>query len=121
MPTHVDREALARPLVATVFSNPDFASEELLAYELGYRLQPHPQLSLDIAAFYNVYDNLLSLEGPGPPRLSPPVVVIPFTQANKLQGETYGVEVLANYHLADWWRWQGFSRMRMDWDCWWMG
>jgi iron complex outermembrane receptor protein len=34
------------------------------------------------------------------------VVVIPFTQANKLQGETYGVELLANYHLADWWRWQ---------------
>jgi iron complex outermembrane receptor protein len=94
------------PIVLRVFGNPDFVSEELLAYELGYRVQPYPRLSLDIAAFYNVYDNLLSLEGPGPPQLSPPVVVIPFTQANKLQGETHGVEVLANYHLADWWRWQ---------------
>jgi iron complex outermembrane recepter protein len=94
------------PIVVSVFGNPDFASEEMLAYELGYRIQPDPRLSLDIATFYNVYDNLLSLEGPGPLQLSPPVVVIPFTQANKLQGETYGVEVLANYYLADWWRWQ---------------
>jgi iron complex outermembrane receptor protein len=90
----------------SVFGNRDFVSEELLAYELGYRLQPHPRLSLDIAAFYNGYDNLLSVEGPGRPQLSPPLVVIPFTQANKLQGETYGVELLANYHLTDWWRWQ---------------
>ena len=92
--------------VVSVFGNPDFVSEELLAYELGYRLQPHPRLSLDIAAFYNVYDNLLSLEGPGRPQPSPPALVIPFTQANKLRGDTYGVELFANYHLADWWRWQ---------------
>jgi iron complex outermembrane recepter protein len=96
--------------VLSVFPNRDFVAEEMLAYELGYRIQPHPRLSLDIAAFYNIYDNLLSLEGPGPLQLSPPVVVIPFTQANKLQGETYGVEVSVNYHLTQWWRWQvGYS------------
>jgi iron complex outermembrane recepter protein len=98
------------PVIATVFGDRDFVSEELLAYELGYRLQPHPRLSLDIAAFYNVYDNLLSLEGPGPPQLSPSGVVLPFVQANNFQGETYGIEVLANYRLTNWWRWQvGYS------------
>jgi iron complex outermembrane receptor protein len=102
------------PTILAVFGSRDFASEELLAYELGYRLQPHPRLSLDVAAFYNVYDNLLSLESLGPPQLSPPVVVIPFLEANNLEGETYGVEVGANYQIADWWRWQaGYTYLHM--------
>ena len=86
-----------------------------MAYELGYRLQPHPRLSLDVAAFYNVYDHLLSIEGPGPPQPLPPVVTIPFTLANNLAGETYGVEVLANYQIANWWRWQvGYTYLHMQ-------
>jgi len=100
--------------VLAVFGSRNFASEELLAYELGYRLQPHPQLSLDVATFYNVYDRLLSIEGPGPPQLSPPGVVIPFVLANNLHGETYGVELWANYQIADWWRWQaGYTYLHM--------
>jgi iron complex outermembrane receptor protein len=103
------------PSVLAVFGSRDFASEALLAYELGYRLQPHPRLFLDVAAFYNVYDRLLSIEGPGPPQPLPPVVTIPFTLANNLAGETYGVEVLANYQSANWWRWQvGYTYLHMQ-------
>ncbi len=92
----------------TAFSgNRGFDSEKLLAYELGYRVQPIQQVSLDLAAFYNVYDGLRSLE-PGPPFLetspTPPHLVVPIFVANRLNGETYGVEVAATWQAAQWWR-----------------
>jgi iron complex outermembrane receptor protein len=40
----------------------DFVSEELLAYELGYRLQAAERLSLSVATFYHDYDDLRSVE-----------------------------------------------------------
>jgi iron complex outermembrane recepter protein len=100
--------------VLVVFGSRNFASEELLAYELGYRLQPHARLFLDAAAFYNVYDRLLSIEGPAPAQPSPPAVAIPFVLANNVEGETYGLELWANYQIADWWRWQaGYTYLHM--------
>src|SRR5437762_14146703 len=39
----------------TVFQgNPDFDSEKLTAFEIGYRDQPHRQLSVDLGTFYNL-------------------------------------------------------------------
>ncbi len=74
---------------------PEFTSEELLAYELGYRIRPIDQLSFSLAAFYNVYDHLRSLE-PGPP----------LTIGNGLEGETYGAELTGSYQMTSWWRWR---------------
>src|SRR4051812_13006365 len=48
------------PTVVWLQGNPDFRSEILIAYELGYRVQPHPKVSLDLALFYNDYDRLRS-------------------------------------------------------------
>ena len=45
---------------ATLGPSPDFMSEELLAYELGYRAQPVERFSWDLALFYNVYEELRS-------------------------------------------------------------
>lgn len=42
----------------------DLKSEKLMAYELGYRIQPLNQLSFDLAAFYNHYDDLTSFVFP---------------------------------------------------------
>jgi iron complex outermembrane recepter protein len=122
-PTRLDQDirlnALVIPgtpaTVLAVFGSRDFVSEELLAYELGYRLQPHPRLSLDLTGFYNVYDRLSSIEGPGPPLPSPPTVTVPFTLANNLEGETYGVEVWANSQITDWWRLRtGYTYLHMQ-------
>src|SRR6266566_1292907 len=74
---------------------PKFVSEELLAYELGYRVRPIDQLSFSLATFYNDYSNLRSLE-PGPP------III----GNGLKGETYGAELAGSYQTTSWWRWQ---------------
>ena len=44
------------PMQVSVLGNPNLQSEELLAYEIGYRIEATPRLSFDIAAFYNDYD-----------------------------------------------------------------
>ena len=38
--------------------NRDLKSEELIAYELGYRIKPIKSLSFDLSTFYNEYSNL---------------------------------------------------------------
>ena len=67
----------------------DFVSEELLAWELGYRIQPNPELLIDLATFYNVYDHLRSQE---PPTDAP----FPRVLLNKLNAETWGAELRVN-------------------------
>jgi iron complex outermembrane receptor protein len=93
--------------VATFDGNSQFESEVLMAYELGYRVQPHHQLSLDLALFYNDYDRLRSFE-PGASDLSafPAYIRIPLFFGNGLRGETYGGELTANFQITDWWHWR---------------
>ena len=66
----------------------DFESEELIAYELGYRSQPEPWFSWDVAMFYNQYEKLQSL------RLTP-ITIVPIVNANDNRGEGYGAELTA--------------------------
>jgi iron complex outermembrane receptor protein len=95
------------PALVSQFGSRDMDSKELLAFELGYRIQPHYRVTLDVATFYNIYDRQRSLE-PGTPFVegtpAPPHLVIPFTIANLIDGETYGVELASSYQLAEWWR-----------------
>ena len=109
-PTRIDEDT--RFLVGSVTllsGSRDFESEELLAYEVGYRVQPRPALSVDLAAFYNVYDNLRSQE---------PVVAgrpFPVVLDNKLEADTYGFELRANFQAATWWRWHaGYAYFEKD-------
>ncbi|HJT81348.1 MAG TPA: TonB-dependent receptor, partial [Chthoniobacterales bacterium] len=75
------------PGTLTIFGNPAIDSEELIAYEIGYRCQPFYQLTFDLSAFYNDYDKLRSIEPltPGP--------IGPSTARNLLFGEAYGTEI----------------------------
>lgn len=90
------------------FGNRELQSEELQAYEMGYRVQPHDRLTLDVAVFYNVYDRLRSLE-PGAWTLergpAAPYFLLPLQVANKLEGETYGAELAASWQATKAWRW----------------
>jgi iron complex outermembrane recepter protein len=95
-----------------------FSSEHLIGYEAGYRSLVKKDLSVDIAAFYNHYDNLLSIE-PGVPFLesSPPPshVVLPFMFRNGLLGNTAGFEIAPDWTLTRWWRLRGsYSYLHMD-------
>jgi len=75
-------------------------SEKLIAYEVGYRVQPLPVLSLDSALFFNDYDDLRTLEFENPP----PGFVAAQRAHNRMRGETYGVELAANWQPVNWWR-----------------
>ena len=87
-----------------------FDSEQMWAYEIGYRVQASKALTVDAAAFYNSYDRLRS-GTVGAPSLSvdplPPHLNIPITLKNGINGATYGFEVAANWNVTPAWRVSG--------------
>jgi iron complex outermembrane receptor protein len=82
-----------------VNGGPAFGSERLIAYELGYRVQPTPKSSLSVSAFYNKYDDLYSVESVGGTRT--------FQIENGTRGWSRGIELSDTYQLATWWRLRG--------------
>jgi len=102
-----NQEVLPGPPVTyiSIFGDDDFDSEELIAFELGYRMLATDSFSLDIATFYNVYDDLLTGEAgfPFPEILPlPPHLVVPFLADNKMDGSAYGVELAFDWRYSDW-------------------
>ena len=93
----------------TIFGNPNLRSEELIAYEIGYRVEPMDRLTFDLTAFYNDYNHLRSIE----PLTAGPVG--PSQASNKLFGEGYGFEAAATAQPLDKWRLQGgYSFLRLQ-------
>ena len=82
------------PLI--IAGNSDADSEELLAYELGYRVKLTPALSLDAAAFYNDYRKLLDAPAAGFGSFS-----------NPGSADIYGAEVALDWQPAANWRLAG--------------
>jgi len=106
------------PAVLAVFGSHQFNSEDLLAYELGYRVQATSNLSIDLATFYNNYSGLRTAE-PGAPFVeaspAPTDIVIPFVASNKMSGGTYGVELFADWKVVPKWRLAGsYSYLQMN-------
>jgi iron complex outermembrane receptor protein len=79
---------------------PDFDSEAVLAYELGYRFRVQPKVTLSLAAFYNDYEDIRSVE-------PIPNTTNSFVIANGLRGDSWGVELSGTYQVTDWWRLRG--------------
>ncbi len=90
--------------VVRILGTDDFDAEELIAYEVGYRWLPGERLSVDLAAFFNEYDDL-RVSAPADPYLEPapppPHLVVPQYITNRKQGETYGVELGSTWQAAD--------------------
>jgi iron complex outermembrane receptor protein len=74
-----------------------FVSEEMLAYELGYRAQVRTGLLLDVATYYNTYDHLRSYE-------PAPSTVFPYEFGNRLNADTWGFELRMSAQATPWWR-----------------
>ena len=110
-PSRVDRD-LVEPIPTTPLivleGSPDFTSETVIAYELGYRAQLGSQLTGSISAFYNDYDDLRSTS-------FTPGTVLPLFFQNNLEGHTYGLEISADYQVSPWWRLHGgYDPIRED-------
>jgi iron complex outermembrane recepter protein len=98
------------PALATLSRNPNFRSEELVAYELGYRTQPKKRLSLDMAAFFQHYNHLCTLLQSEPFLAlapNPPHVVVPHLLTNLRDGNAYGIEVTSTYSPRSFWKTSG--------------
>ncbi len=112
---------LAAPTPLTFFriiGDRKFSSESLIGYEAGYRSLVVPKFHVDIAAFYNNYDHLLSVE-PGAPFSEssppPPHTVIPFFFRNGLLGRTAGFEIAPDWTPTRIWRLRGsYSYLHID-------
>lgn len=95
------------PVLLAIFGNSRLLSEQILAYELGYRTQPTRTVSIDVAAFYDVYKDLVGLAA-GQPFLeltpTPPHMVIPSTLSNNAKARTKGLEFSGTYQPLAWWR-----------------
>lgn len=88
--------------------NPDFQTEKVTAYEIGYRGLPASWLSLSVSGFYDEYDDLRTVE-------ITPVTLLPLMWGNRLKGETYGIEGWADIQVASWWRISpGFRSLHKD-------
>jgi iron complex outermembrane receptor protein len=108
-PSRFDRELFAPGQSPYLLAGgPDFRSEQMVAYELGYRVR-RGLLGVALSTFYNRYLELRSVEQANPPDPLPVVI------GNGLDGQSYGAELTADYQLADWWRVRaGYTEMRVN-------
>jgi iron complex outermembrane receptor protein len=100
-PTPFDRDVVeifgGAPFLA---GNANFQSEKLTAYEVGTRITATSNVSFSVSAYYNVYDDLRSIE-------FDPVTTLPLRWGNRMEGHTQGVEAWGEYRAASWWRLTG--------------
>ena len=94
--------------ITTPRGNPSFSAEEVLAFELGYRLKLNTDISFDIAAFYNDYRKLRGIDYSSPDILfvtgAQPYWQVTGPFANSMNAQSYGVEWLSNWRLTSWWK-----------------
>lgn len=101
------------PTVVSLNGTRQFHSESVIAYELGYRSELHPRLSLDLALYYNDYKSLESIE-PLPCFPAAGYIECPYTFGNKLSGHTLGAELSVSWTPLDRWHLQGgYTHQRM--------
>jgi iron complex outermembrane receptor protein len=74
-----------------------FRPENLIAYEIGTRVQVSPRASFSISTFYDVYDHIRTIE-------TAPGGGLPLQFGNLMTGIIYGIEVWGRYQPTDWWQ-----------------
>jgi iron complex outermembrane receptor protein len=97
-PSRIDRDLYqAPPPSFTILKGgEDFHSENVLAYELGYRAQAGARFTMSLATFYNEYDEVRSTA-------ITPGTILPFYFENGVEGHTWGAEWTGTLQVADNW------------------
>jgi iron complex outermembrane receptor protein len=106
-PSRLDRDSYvpAQPPFLLA-GGPGFRSETANVFELGYRGQPLPTLSLSATIYHARYDHLHSQQ------LDPGGKFVTF--ANGLRGNTGGIEAWGTWTPTPWWRVHaGFNKLAM--------
>jgi iron complex outermembrane recepter protein len=79
----------------------EFDSEKVIAYELGYRIKPVEKIFFSLAAFYNQYTDVRSIDSNT--ITATPALII----GNSQRAESWGLEFSGNYQVKEWWRLRG--------------
>jgi iron complex outermembrane receptor protein len=93
------------PFFLRIAGNPNFNSETLLGYEVGYRRLITPRLYLDVSLFHNKYNDLTSF---GPfafsveTNPSPAHLLLTLPWANGIMGSTNGGEISPDWKATRW-------------------
>jgi len=99
------------PFFARFNPNPNFKSEELNGFEMGYRQLVVRKVYVDLAGFFNHYANLFSEDLAGPIFLetnpAPTHLLLPADFGNGLLGTTEGVEIAPEWQPVSFWRLRG--------------
>ena len=106
------------PTLFAAFGNDQLNSETLIAYGIGYRAQLAERFSVDAAAFYNDYDQIIATV-PGTPfpetGTVPPYWVVPLQLQNFASGYNTGFELAADWRPEQDWRLQlAYSYLHQD-------
>ena len=98
--------ATSLPIYFRASGSRQFQSEQLLAYEAGYRTLLTPNCYLDVAVFYNDYNDLYSFQV-GAPFLeatpTPVHAILPLLTSNGIRGAGTGFEVAPDWKPVSWW------------------
>jgi len=100
LPTRFDTDLrFTNPVsgATTLTGSLDFDTEKVLAFETGYRTQVS-RVSIDVAAFRNLYDDLRSEEFP-PPGTAGPIVL-----QNLMNARTWGADLSGTVLILPQWR-----------------
>jgi iron complex outermembrane receptor protein len=92
----VDLKEPTPPHLVILEGAADFKSEEVIAYELGYRAQIVSRTSVSLATYFNDYNDVRSTS-------ITPVTLLPFFFQNNLEGHTAGAELSGTYQVLDSW------------------
>jgi iron complex outermembrane receptor protein len=90
------------PAEVLLSGDPNFQSAQLTAYELGYRAQVTKQVSIDVAAYYDSYSNMESVQQGAP--IPGPLTLIPLSEANGIDGSIYGGEISTQVQVTPAWK-----------------
>jgi iron complex outermembrane receptor protein len=86
--------------------SPNYGIEQLIAYEVGYKIKPTTKTLIDATAFYNDYSKLRTFEATG---INPPVA------SNQGHGESYGFEITGKWQAADNWKLEAnYDHLQID-------
>jgi len=76
----------------------NFQPERLTSFEIGSRVQVSPRASFSVSLYYNLYNDLRSINN------APPGSGVLLQFGNQIAATTFGVEAWGSYQLTDWWR-----------------
>jgi iron complex outermembrane receptor protein len=97
-------------------ASPAFKPEKLTSYEAGYRFVATRRVSIDVATFYNNYDDLQTIETDAGSFAATHIsgVMIPLVRSNNAYGRVVGAEFTAFWTVNDVLRLSGnYTRLHM--------